>query len=182
MAERYEVIFTSALIDTAFVDRRWKQRRILRNMPAWMIHDTCAGNKHRRHGGAIDDDDGALMETHLRDLADRLTGQLHLTIDELSAATLAMAALHVYEIWGDANLELLKVERERTRSDPVCERYADTGRALAALDDLDAEAVATLMTVLVWADELAGDYCDPRLCDHRSDAESAPALRAAATA
>jgi hypothetical protein len=155
---------TCALIDSALVERRMKQRRALCIVPDWIVEEVT----HGMLPDAADDAgprDRALMELHLRDVADRLIGQLRMTFDEFDDAAIAGAAQQLYDRRGNGNLELLKLEYERANTSAAAAKYRSSGTTLAELEDIDSEAVAALVTALVWADELAGDYCDTRVAN-----------------
>lgn len=103
------------------------------------------------------------METHLRDVADRLAGQLRMSLEDLATATGAIAAQEFYAIAGDQCLEFLQTDRERATVDPMAAKYGMCRSNFRDLPDIDHEALAAFITSAAWADELAGDYRDPRI-------------------
>jgi hypothetical protein len=154
-----------ALIDPPFVERRWKQRRALCIVPDWIVEEVAHGllPHDPANADATTARERSLMEMHLRDVADRLIGQLRMTFDEFGDAAVAGAAQRLYDTRGSGNLELLKIENERANTSAAAAKYRFTGCGLSELEDIDSEAVAALVTTLVWADELAGDYADSRI-------------------
>ena len=103
------------------------------------------------------------MEMHLRDVADRLLGQMHIALDDLMTATLAAAAQCFYAAVGDTDLELLILERQNIEREPAVAKYMQGDRDIRKIENVDHEALAALITTVAWADELAGDYRDPRI-------------------
>ena len=103
------------------------------------------------------------METHLRDLADRLAGQLRMTLEDLATATTAIAAQQFYATAGDQRVAFLEADRERANAEPLAAKYGMPRQQLDDLPDVDHDALAALVTTAVCADELAGDYHDPRI-------------------
>ena len=75
MTDRPEVTGKSALTDSALVDRRWTQRRMLRGLPDWMIQNVCADDSSgfpRRERTPMTRGRTDVMEIHLRDVADSM--------------------------------------------------------------------------------------------------------------
>jgi hypothetical protein len=103
------------------------------------------------------------METHLRDLADRLAGQLRMTLEDLATATTAIAAQQFYATAGDQRVAFLQADRERANAEPMATKYGTPQQEFGDLPDVDHDALAALITTAVSADELAGDYHDPRI-------------------
>jgi hypothetical protein len=95
---RSEVPFDPTLVDYAFVDRRWEQRRGLCMVPDWMVDDACnPRNGDVRPRSPLVGFDVVFMERHLRDLADEIAEGLDATLNELRSASIAEAALRLYE-------------------------------------------------------------------------------------
>jgi hypothetical protein len=161
---RFDIPADSVLVDDALVARRAAHRRVLRLVPDWIVAELLP---HSADPNQVDDllghPDRALMELHLREVADRLIGQLRLTIEDMEIAALGRAAHALYAATGDGNLDMLRFERERATTQPAVERYAPNTRGVRAVEDVDHDALASLVTVAAWADALAGDYVDPRI-------------------
>ena len=155
--------FGSPLIDSELVDRRGRHRRAVRRIPSWIVADitTCAN----LHAVATlrDHPDNILMEMHLRDLADRLFGQLRFALEQLSDESLVEAAHQLYDVVGDAQLELLALERERVEIQHDLASNELRRRDVRKLEDVDYGTLAAFITAASWAGDLAGDYRDPRI-------------------
>jgi hypothetical protein len=151
------------LVDAGLVARRWTQRRAVRTLPDWIVLDIVAQVDLHAVRALDDHSDRTLMEIHLRDLADRFLGQLRLTLDALADANLTFAAQRFYAIAGDADIELLRVERQRVENEPGAARFVHCDRELSALEDIDHDGLRAFVTSVAWADELAGDHRDPRI-------------------
>jgi hypothetical protein len=152
----------ATIVDPELLDRRLRHRRILQNIPAWIVQRLgepaiAAATPLRTHP------DRGAMETHLRDLADRLAGQLRMTLEDLATATTAIAAQEFYAITGDQRVAFLQADRERANAEPLAAKYGTPQQQFADLPDVDHDALAALITTAVCADELAGDYHDPRI-------------------
>jgi hypothetical protein len=150
------------MLDPELLERRLRHRRILQNIPAWIVQRLAepaitAAKPLRTHP------DRGAMETHLRDLADRLAGQLRMTLEDLATATTAIAAQQFYATAGDQNVAFLEADRERAHAEPLAAKYGMPRQELGDLPDVDHDALAALITTAVSADELAGDYHDPRI-------------------
>jgi len=153
----------SPLIDSELVDRRARHRRAVRRIPAWIVTDITMHANLTAMTSLRDHQDNILMELHLRDVADRLLGQLRLALEQLSEESLAEAAHELYTIVGDAHLELLAVERARVDLQHNVDNNEVRRHDVRELEDVDYESLAALITAVSWADELAGDYRDPRI-------------------
>ena len=153
----------SPLVDDELVARRSRHRRAVRQIPAWIVNSIAADANLSTVAALRDHPDRVLMEIHLRDVADRLLGQMRLTLDDLATATLAAAAQQFYACAGDADLELLQLERERVEREPTVDRYVSCEHDFRSLEDVDHESLSALIASVAWADELAGDYRDPRI-------------------
>jgi hypothetical protein len=156
------VIDASTFVDPELIERRIRHRRILQNIPGWIVKELtepalAAAAPLRAHP------ERAAMETHLRDVADRLAGQLRMTLEALTTATMALAAQQLYATAGDQGVEFLQADRERATVEPMAGKYGASGQGFCSLPDLDHDALAALITTTAWADELAGDYRDPRI-------------------
>jgi hypothetical protein len=148
--------------DFNLAEQRMRHRRLLRDIPAWIVRDIATpaiagADELRRHP------DRFAMEIHFREVADRLAGQLRMSLEELAAATTAAAAQDFYAAIGDRGLEFLQVDRERMDAEPYAAKYATCAHDFRNIDEVDHEALAALITAAAWADELAGDYRDPRI-------------------
>ena len=153
----------SPLIDSDLVERRARHRRALRRIPSWIVTDISMHANLAVMSTLRDHADSILMEMHLRDVADRLLGQLRLALEQLSDESLVEAAHQLYAVVGDAHLELLALERERVELQHDVVSDGRRRRDVRALEDVDYETLAALITVVSWADELAADYRDPRI-------------------
>src|SRR5258707_11281269 len=89
-----------------------------------------------------DHQDNILMEMHLRDVADRLLGQLRLALDQFSDESLVEAAHEFYSVVGDAHLELLALERERVDLQYDAAGNDRRRRDVRELEDVDYETLA----------------------------------------
>ncbi|HET9729272.1 MAG TPA: hypothetical protein VFR41_07625 [Acidimicrobiia bacterium] len=156
------LVDTAAAVDPELIERRIRHRRILQNIPGWIVKELAepviaGATPMRAHP------ERAAMETHLRDVADRLAGQLRMTLEELTTATTAMAAQQFYATAGDHGLEFLRVDHERATDEPMAAKYGIPRADFRSVPDIDHEALAALVAATAWADELAGDYRDPRI-------------------
>jgi hypothetical protein len=162
--ESLPLIEAATTTDPELIERRIRHRRILQNLPGWIVKEVAepaigAATPLRAHA------ERAAMESHLRDVADRLAGQLRMTLEDLATATAAIAAQEFYATAGDHCLEFLRADRERATAEPTAAKYGASGNDFRDLPDLDHDALAALITAAAWADELAGDYRDPRIND-----------------
>ena len=155
--------FGSPLIDRELVDRRARHRRAVRQIPSWIVTDITMHANLTAMSSLRDHPDNILMEMHLRDVADRLLGQLRLALEQLSDVSLVEAAHQLYAVVGDAHLELLALERERVDRQHDVANNDPHRRDVREHEDVDYETLAALITAVTWADELAGDYRDPRI-------------------
>jgi hypothetical protein len=155
--------FPSPLIDNELVDRRARHRRAVRRIPSWIVTDITTRANLTAVATLRDHPDNILMEMHLRDLADRLLGQLRLALELLSDESLVDAAHQLYAVVGDAQLELLALERERIDIQRDVTSNDPSRRDARKLEDVDYGTIAALITAVSWADDLAGDYRDPRI-------------------
>ena len=155
--------FGSPLIDSELVDRRARHRRAVRQIPSWIVADITTRANLAAVATLRDHPDNILMEMHLRDLADRLLGQLRLALEQLSDESLVEAAQQLYDVVGDAQLEFLALERERVDIEYTVVSNELRRRDLHTLEDVDYGTLAALITAVSWADDLAGDYRDPRI-------------------
>ena len=156
-------VFGSPLVDSELVDRRLRHRRAVRQIPSWIVADIATRANLTAVTTLRDHPDCILMEMHLRDLADRLLGQLRLAMEQLSDESLVEAAHQLYAVVGDAQLEWLAVERERVDLQHDALSNELRRRDARQLEDVDYGTLAALITAVAWADELAGDYRDPRI-------------------
>jgi hypothetical protein len=153
----------SPLIDRQLRDRRARHRRAMRQIPSWIVTDITMHANLSAMLSLRDHQDNVLMEMHLRDVADRLLGQLRLALEQLSEESLVEAAHGLYAVVGDAHLELLALERARVDRQHDVASNDLRRRDVRDLEDVDYETLAALITAVSWADELAGDYRDPRI-------------------
>ncbi len=165
-SDRPEERFKSALIDQAFVDRRWKQRRALRRLPDWLVkhatavHDNPDGTPRETPShGPINRPDRDVMESDLRDMADEIIEGLdRATLDALAEAVQVAAQQTLYGSWHWTDAPALDARKAEAE-----ERAAEL--PLQAGPDVDKTNLRNLVVALTWADELAGDYKDPRLTE-----------------
>lgn len=175
-SSRPEAYAGSPLVNKALIKRRWKQRKLLRLIPDWVIETACRSpgdvNARSRHARKMPDgQDRALVKIYLRDVAEDMTAVLGDPLADMSKATADEAVQRLMYTWGHSSLEPF-----RQANDRVMRRLADskwrtppsTVRDVHVLQEVsrsDGEAIETLVVCLVWADELAGDYIDPRVSD-----------------
>jgi hypothetical protein len=115
----------------------------------------------------LDGRDVVLMELHLRDLADVIAEQLgEALLNELRAVAIAEAATRLYRSWSTRSLARLDEANNVALATINDTRYVfPSGRYIENVSNeelgFDGATLAALVTALVWADELAGDYVDP---------------------
>jgi hypothetical protein len=153
---------TTDFADANLVEQRMRHRRMLRDIPAWIVHDIAAPGLEAVSGVARHPDRFS-MEIHFREVTDRLAGQLRMSLEELAVGTNAAAAQEFYAVVGDRGLEFLQADRDRMENESYAAKYATCAHDFRALEEVDHEALAALITAATWADELAGDYRDPRI-------------------
>jgi hypothetical protein len=153
---------TTDFADANLMDQRMRHRRMLRDIPAWIVHDIAAP-AIEAVSGVSRHPDRFSMEIHFREVADRLAGQLRMSLEELAVGTNAAAAQEFYAVVGDQGLEFLQVDRERMENDAYAAKYVTCAHDFRGVAEVDHEALAALITAAAWADELAGDYRDPRI-------------------
>lgn len=135
--------------------KRADQRRVLRFIPSWIVDTT----RISRPGPRLTGTDAAMIETELRRLADQELEPLVSWVTVWRAHTQSEAI----EWWLDQaeiNAALEDVERQ-VHADHEANRAAEYPPGLYS-------RILRVVTLLAWADELAGDYADPRIDLHRS--------------
>jgi len=145
---------------TEQLDRqRQAQRLILAGIPGRTLE---AVGVHRGH--AVLPEQTGRVETTLRRLADSLIAGIPMKVLESLAppveteALLAWAREVDWSGWADQVVEVISDEAQAS-SDK--ESYVDQ------LATRHGDALARLAALLVWADDVAGDYVDPRIKEWR---------------
>ncbi len=158
--QRPEEIFQDALCDESLIGTRWEQRRWLRLIPAeyveWTARGYVAGGLSQRSSASFDK---RIAEVQLRSL---IAAAFESTVGT-ELAEVALSLRHrelkaMFDTWG--TFDQLLVEQSRTTSESV------NDAPLERLKSAHAPAIAHLtnfVVMLLLADELAGDYTDPRL-------------------
>jgi hypothetical protein len=135
--------------------KRAEQRRALRSIPSWIVDTT----RISRPGPPLGGTDAALVEIELRRLADQDLEPLRSWVTVWQGHTESEAI----EWWigqAELNAALEDVARQ-VRADHEAKRAAEYPPGLYS-------RILRVVTLLAWADELAGDYADPRLDLHRA--------------
>jgi hypothetical protein len=172
---RPEEQFGSPLVDAELVDLRWSQRRILRELPDWLVRNVTSTGFVRAPGvqrapvqrDRIITEDRFLVERHLRAVAGEQIARVRAVIDEMREATSANALRSFYNKWGTAGIEPLNTAHKDSVGSEGGKRFGTpTGDGVDELlrDEAAVESVRAIVTSLTWADVLAGDgYSDERI-------------------
>jgi hypothetical protein len=157
MAERPEVAFDDALCDEELVQLRWEQRRRLRLLSAEFVRFVDGELKSPQTWEARTFDP-RIAEVEVRHAAADLETPLLVRIWGVATAVRMQSVNNMFEERGT-----------RTSALDGLRQYASDRQEPETLDGLRTEAsdeidrLRTFVAMLLIADELAGDYRDPRL-------------------
>ena len=135
--------------------KRADQRRVLRCSPCWIVDTT----RISRPGPGLGGTDAALVEIELRRLADQELEPLRSWVTVWRGHT-ETEAIEWWISQAESNAALEDVIRQ-VKADHEAKRAAEYPPGLYS-------RILRVVTLLAWADELAGDYADPRLDLHRA--------------
>jgi hypothetical protein len=154
------------LVDDAFVELRRRQRWLLAAIPDWAIPQlkppwARVAAEFARPPRRI------LLEQRLRALADEAAGQLcQFLADGAKAAGVYLVPRFLLAQRGVNGTKLTRDEQSLADAlDAMMSTKADEWSAakVGELDPKQEPVLRRLIALLVWADELAGDYRDARL-------------------